>query len=102
MAIGSTSGFRPTGTAILNAGTLSGSVPLTGGGESIVVTNPTPYLGFVRFGADPTVSATSNDMPVLPTSRVLLAVNGLISNAAGVLVNGSGSVYFTRGDGSFL
>lgn len=102
MAVGAVSPFRPTGTVALNAGTSSGSVALTGGGESVVVTNATGFLAYVRFGADASVSASSFDMPVLPNARVMLCINQLVSHAAGVLESGSGSLLFTRGDGSFV
>lgn len=102
MAIGATSAFRPTGTVAMSTGTTSTNVPLTGGGKSVVVTNPTTNLAYVRFGSDATVAASSADMPVLPASRVLLSVNSLISYAAAVLNAGTGSILFTRGDGSFL
>lgn len=102
MAIGTTSAFRPTGTVSLIAGTTSASLPLAGGGETVVVTNATAYLAYVRFGSDATVVASTSDMPVLPNSRAVLGVNSLISYAAGFLSGGSGNVLFTRGDGSFL
>jgi hypothetical protein len=41
-------------------------------------------------------------MPVLPNSKVMLAINSLITHASAVLMSGSGPVLFTRGDGSFL
>ncbi|MBV9251103.1 MAG: hypothetical protein JO227_17865 [Acetobacteraceae bacterium] len=102
MAIGAISPFRPTGTVAASAGTISTSVPLAGGGETVVVTNTAASLAYVRFGADATVTASGADMPVLPNSRVALAVNSLVTYAAAVLVSGSGNVLFTRGDGSFL
>jgi len=102
MSIGTTSPFRPTGTVSLNAGTTSASIQLAGGGESVVVTNPGTSLAYVRFGGDLSVTASSADMPVLPTSRVVLSVNSLITYAAAMLAGGSGSVLFTRGDGSVL
>jgi hypothetical protein len=102
MPVGATSPFRPTGTASLSATTAASSVLLQGGGDSVVVTNTTASLAFVRFGADPTVSASVADMPVLPNSKVMLAINSLITHASAVLASGSGPVLFTRGDGSFL
>ncbi len=102
MAIGSITPFRPTGTVSLSASTSSTAIPLAGGGDTIVVTNTTTSLAYVRFGADPAVSATSADMPVLANSRVMLSANNLVNYAAGVLVGGSGTVLFTRGDGSFV
>jgi hypothetical protein len=102
MATGSVTPFHPTGTVPVGAGTTSLSVQLQGGGDSIVVTNTTSALAYVRFGADPSVAASQSDMPILPNSRVMLAVNSLITYAAALLSSGSGMVLFTRGDGSFL
>jgi len=102
MAIGATSAFRPTGTVSLDAGTTSANVPLVGGGETVVVTNTTACLAYIRFGSDATVAASTGDMPVLPNSRAALSVNNLISHVAAFLISGSGNVLFTRGDGSFL
>ena len=102
MANGSLTAFQPTGTATLTAGTSSTSAVLVGGGDSVVVTNTSAALAYVRFGADHTVAATSADMPVLAGTRVILGINGLISNAAAVLASGSGNVLFTRGNGAFV
>jgi hypothetical protein len=102
MAIGSISPFRPTGTASLSASTSSAAVLLVGGGDSVVVTNTSTSLAYVRFGADPSVSASNADMPVLANTRIMLAVNSLVRYGAAVLVSGSGAVLFTRGDGSYI
>jgi hypothetical protein len=102
MAIGSITPFRPTETVSLSADTSSGTIALAGGGDSIVVTNTSAALAYVRFGADPSVSATAADMPVLANSRVMLSANSLVSYAAAVLISGAGAVLFTRGDGSFV
>ena len=102
MAIGSITPFRPTGTVPLSAGTSPLAVALAGGGDSVVVTNISASLAYIRFGADPSVSASTADMPVMANSRVLLSINGLVSYAAAVLVAGSGTVLFTRGDGSYV
>lgn len=102
MAMGSTSPFRPTGTVSLSASTNSASVQLGGGGETVVVTNLAASLAYVRFGGDSSVSATTADMPVLPNSRAMLSVNSLIGYAAAILITGTGSVLFSRGDGSYV
>lgn len=102
MAVGAISPFRPTGTVSLSASTTSGSVSLLGAGDSVVVTNTTGVLAYVRFGADPSVTASASDMPVLPNGRAMLCVNQLVSYGAGVLTSGGGSILFTRGDGSFV
>src|ERR1700688_3540868 len=102
MAVGSITPFRPTGTVTLSAGTSSASVTLAGGGDTVVVTNTTSSLAFVGFGADPSVTASASDMPVMPGAKVMLSVNGLVSHAAALLASGSGAVLFTRGDGSYV
>lgn len=102
MSIGSSLPFSPAGTVSLAATTASASQQLAGGGETMLVTNATNSLAFVRFGADPGVVATFADLPILPGNRALIKVNSLISYAAGVLSVGAGSIYFTRGEGSVI
>ncbi len=102
MPLGSVSPFRPTGTVSVSAGNSSANVALTGGGDSVVVTNASTSLVFVRFGSDSTVTASTADMPVLANSRVLLSVNSLIAYASAVAPSGSGLVMFSRGDGSVV
>jgi hypothetical protein len=102
MANGSIMPFRPAGTVSWSStqGTLN--VALAGGGDSVVVTNLSASLAYVRFGSDANVAATAADMPVLPNTCVMLGVNSLIAYAAVMLVSGAGTVLFTRGDGSYL
>jgi hypothetical protein len=102
MASGSISPFRPSGTVSLVSGTSSAAVQLAGGGETVLVTNTAASLAYIKFGGDLTVLATTADMPVLPASRVLLTVNPLIQTVACMLTSGSGTVLFTRGDGSLI
>jgi hypothetical protein len=102
MAIGSTQPFLPAGTATLQAAATSASLALAGAGDTVLVTNATASVAFVRFGADLSVTAGPSDTPVLPNSRVLLGVNGLITCAAAVLASGSGPVFFTLGGGSSI
>jgi hypothetical protein len=82
--------------------TVSANVQLAGSGETLLVTNPTPSLAFVNFGSDPTVQATTSNMPVLPNSRVLLNCGPVVSYCAAILSAGSGSMMFTRGSGSSI
>lgn len=102
MPIGSVSPFRPTGTVGMTATTAAANVVLVGGGDTVVVTNASASLAFVRFGSDATVIATASDMPVLPNSRVILAVNSLIAYVSAMMQSGSGPLMFSRGDGSII
>jgi hypothetical protein len=102
MPLGSVSPFRPTGTVSVPVGAASTSAALSGGGDSVVVTNTSTNLAYVRFGSDSTVAASVSDMPILPSSRLILSVNSLITYAAVISPSGSGIVLFSRGDGSFI
>jgi hypothetical protein len=102
MPLGSVSPFRPTGTVGVSAGSASASGPLSGGGDSVVVTNTTATVVYIRFGSDPSIVASTSDMPILAASRMILSVNSLISHAAAISPFGSGNVLFSRGDGSFV
>jgi DNA-binding beta-propeller fold protein YncE len=102
VSLGSSSAFRPNGTVSISATATSNAVALNSGGESVVVTNTTASIVFVRFGADPSVTASTIDMPILPGTRAMLAINPAVTYAAVTLGSGSGTVYLTRGDGSFL
>jgi hypothetical protein len=102
MPLGSVSPFRPTGTVSVSVGAASANVPLSGGGDSVVVTNTSTNLAYIRFGSDPTLTASASDMPILAGTRLILSINSLISYAAAVSPSGSGSLLFSRGDGSFI
>jgi hypothetical protein len=102
MPPGSVSPFRPTGTASLSGGSTAANVALSGGGDTVVVTNTGSALAYVRFGSDATVTASTADMPVLPSNRVILSVNSLISFASAIVPAGSGTILFSRGDGSVI
>jgi hypothetical protein len=102
MPIGSVSPFRPTGTVSVSAGGASVNVRLSGGGDSVVVTNTSTGLAYIKFGSDPTVAATTSDMPILASSRLILSINSLISFAAAISPAGSGVILFSRGDGSVV
>src|ERR1700761_2465901 len=102
MPIGSVSPFRPTGTVGLATTSVSSNTQLVGGGDSVVVTNPSTALAYVRFGSDATVIASTSDMPVLPNSYIILSVNSLITYAAAVAPSGTPTILFSRGDGSVI
>jgi hypothetical protein len=100
MSAGATNSFQPTATVTLASGTSSSTILLAGGGETVLITNPTASLAYVGFGSDPTLQATVGDTPILPNSKILLQCGPLISYCAAIFGSGSGLVMFTRGDGS--
>ena len=55
MPIGSVSPFRPTGTVSVSASSVSANIRLSGGGDSVVVTNTSSGLAYIRFGSDVSV-----------------------------------------------
>lgn len=101
MSIGSTQPFRPAGTATLAASTTSAAVVLPGSGEAVLVYNASADIAFVAFGTTSAVLATVQDTPIPPGARMLIhAGGGFIRAAAAVLSQGSGTVYFTQGEGT--
>jgi len=100
MSTGSTQPFRVSGNATLAAGTASANVPLTGNGEAVLVFNASAAVAFVRFGMDATVVAGPADTPVPAGARMLIHAGSFALTAAALLSAGSGTVFFTRGDGT--
>ncbi len=92
--------FLPVATVTIAASTVSANVQLAGSGASLLITNPTASLAYVRFGADPAVQAAATDMPVLPNSKILIQCGILVSYCAAILAIGSGTMLITRGHGS--
>ena len=102
MPLGSVSPFRPTGTVSVSVGNVSSNTPLSGGGDSVVVTNATTALGMsglVPIQPSPPQPPTCQ---YLAGSRIILSINSLISYAAAISPSGSGSILFSRGDGSII
>ncbi len=100
MANGASQPFRPSYTASISATTAAAETALPAGGESVLIYNATSSVAFVRFGSSAGVAATLTDLPVPPNGRMLVAVNHLVTAVSALLHVGTGTVYFSRGDGS--
>ncbi|MCF3945297.1 hypothetical protein AiwAL_04725 [Acidiphilium sp. AL] len=100
MSIGAALPFRPSGTASVAGSTGAAAVALAGGGSSVLVFNASGAVAFVRFGMAAALSASVGDLPVPPGGRMLVDAGRLVTHAGAVLASGTGTVYFTRGDGS--
>jgi hypothetical protein len=99
MSTGSTQPFRPAGTATLAANTTSASVGLVGGGTAVLVYNASAATAFFKLGASAGLAAALTDTPVPAGARMLVDGGPFVSVAAGILLSGSGNIYFTLGDG---
>jgi hypothetical protein len=99
MSTGSTQPFRPAGTATASASTTARTVALVGGGNAVLVYNASSATAFFRLGGATGLTATSADTPVPAGARMLVGGGPFVNNAAVVLSAGSGTVYFTLGDG---
>ena len=100
MASGASMPFRPSGTTAVAASTAAASTRLAEGGSSILVFNNAGAVAFVRFGVASGTAATTADTPVPAGGRMLLDGGPLVTQASVILAAGTGTVYFTRGDGS--
>ena len=99
MATGSTQPFRPAGTASLAASTTAASTALAGGGSAVLIYNASAATAFVLLGAAAGLAAVANDTPVPAGARMLLDGGPFVSYGSAVLASGTGTVYFTLGDG---
>lgn len=99
MATGSTQPLRPAGTASVAASTTSAAVALAGGGSAVLVYNASAATAFFRLGAATGLTAVTSDTPVPAGSRMLVDGGPFVSYAAALLSAGTGTVYFTLGDG---
>jgi hypothetical protein len=99
MSVGATQPFRPAGTAAASASTTVVTVALNGGGGAVLVYNATAATAFFRLGSASGLTATMADTPVPPGGRMLVDAGPFVNSAAVILASGTGTVYFTLGDG---
>ena len=100
MSTGSIQAFQVTGTSVISASTSAANIILASEGSTALVYNSSTSVGFIRFGTDLTVSASTNDMPIPPGSRVLLEIGSLAQTASVILASGTGKIFVSRGDGT--
>ncbi len=99
MSTGSTQPFRPAGTASAAATNSVSSIALVGGGNAVLIYNAAASTAFFRLGGASGLTATVNDTPVPAGGRMLVGGGPFVNHAAVLLSSGSGTVYFTLGDG---
>jgi hypothetical protein len=76
-------------------------VTLGGTGPSLLVYNSSSGTAFLVLGANRTLTATAAALPVPAGSQVLLGIGATVNAAAVILQTGTGTVFLTRGSGSF-
>jgi hypothetical protein len=96
MSTGAIQPFEPIATVTVAATTSSVAVVLPPS-DAILVFNSTSAVAFVVIGS---ANATSAGTPVPAGGRQLFGGGPYVASAAVVLANGSGSVYFTAGQGT--
>jgi hypothetical protein len=101
MASGSIAAFSPEATVSVTASTTSSAVTLGGTGPSLLVYNSSSDTAFMVLGANRTLTATAAALPVPAGSQVLLGIGATVNAAAVILQTGTGTVFLTRGSGSF-
>jgi len=99
MSTGATQPFRPAGTAHVAATTTAANTALVGGGNAVLIYNSSSATAFFRLGGASGLTATTSDTPVPAGGRMLVGAGPFVSNAAVLLSTGTGTVYFTLGDG---
>jgi hypothetical protein len=81
------------------ASTTASLVSLAGGGSSVLIYNASAGTAFFRLGGASGLTATTSDTPVPAGLRMLVDAGPFVSKAAVILSAGTGTVYFTLGDG---
>lgn len=93
--------FTPIGSTVNIAATnATQNVQLPAEGDSVKILNNSPVAAFINFGPTNAVTAAlATSMPVLPNSDQVFSVPPGVEFAAVILPSGTGTVYFTKGDG---
>jgi hypothetical protein len=74
-------------------------VALNGGGAAVLIYNAASATAFFQLGASAGLTASTANTPVPPGQRMLVDGGPFVRYAAAVLAAGTGTVYFTLGDG---
>lgn len=74
------------------------ALPTTRGNQIVVASVSTNAIGFIKFGADSTVTAAVTDYPILPGTKETLTVPPGMTYVAAIGTTGT-TLYFTAGDG---
>jgi hypothetical protein len=96
--------FRPSGCVSINASTTSQDVTLPAGGDTVVVDNAGNDYCFVNFGGAAIVASGSpNPSFPVPAGQHRQFACPITVTTAGVIMNsGTGTIFFTRGDGTAI
>jgi hypothetical protein len=101
---GQVQSFRPSGCVSAAASTTSQDVALPAGGDTVVVDNAGSDFCFVNFGGSAIVASGSpNPSFPVPAGQHRQFACPITVTTAGVIMNsGTGTVFFTRGDGTAI
>lgn len=94
--------FNPIGNTVnVAASTSTGNVTIGTVGNQVRVLNASNSIAFIAFSsaAAGATASTSTSTPVLPNSAETFTVDPAANSAAAILASGTGTVYFTRGEG---
>ena len=95
--------FTPKATVNLSATSSTGRVQMyseIGGRAAVIVTNPAgnPTV-FINFGGSTVEATTSAGLPILAGTAQTFTLGASQTHVAGITASGSGTIYFTPGEG---
>jgi hypothetical protein len=101
---GQVQSFRPSGCVSAFATTNSQNVTLPPGGDTIVVDNAGGDYCFVNFGGSAVVAtgAPNPSFPIPAGQHRQFACPMTVTTAGVIMNTGTGTVFFTRGDGTAI
>jgi hypothetical protein len=101
---GQVQSFRPSGCVSASATTASQVVALPPGGDTVVVDNAGSDFCFVNFGGSAIVAtgAPNPSFPVPAGQHRQFACPATVTAASVIMNSGTGTIFFTRGDGTAI
>lgn len=91
--------FTPAATVNVAASTTSARQTLSGAGGSLRIHNAGTTLAFVATGDSTIEAAAASSTPVPAGAVEIIGIPPGHTHAAAILASGTGTVYFTRGEG---
>jgi hypothetical protein len=96
--------FRPSGCVAAAATTTTQSVALPIGGDTVVIDNAGGDFCFVNFGGSAVIAtgAPNPSFPIPAGQHRQFACPATVTMAGVITNSGTGTVFFTRGDGTAI
>jgi hypothetical protein len=102
--VGQIQSFEPSGCIAAAATTTTQSVLLPPGGDTIVIDNAGGDFCFVNFGGSAVIAtgAPNPSFPIPAGQHRQFACPATVTSVGVIMNSGTGTIFFTRGDGTAI